>query len=345
MRLLITFSILFVFSQTAWAQAERRACPGLKKAGASDEKQALCWFEREQSGDEECAFDNAEVSQCVLQTVQWCTSALLDDTAVANGCFLANVRAGQFDEALALKRYLRQPTEEAARCRQALEAISVKFASVPAGAEVLVDGRALGKTPAEVKLESGWWRTGAVARFGEGPAATEVAISQQQLMKAFDRHACTMAEVAVQGPNATAAPVTQTPQPAFSVTTSDNTARPQRRARVSALGIVAMVVGGAGVITGGVLLGLALTRKADILSVSKDNSGNWNETWTRSLQDKADSVKPLSIGGCVALGVGAALTTVGVVLLSKRRGAATESAMGDRALRLTGRGIEVSGSF
>jgi hypothetical protein len=339
MRTLITVGILVFVAQTALAQSERRECPGLK-AGAPDDKQAQCWFEREQSAKNECASNHAEVSECIQQTALWCTSALLDDETVANSCFLANVRAGQLDNAVALKRYIRAPTTEVAQCRQALEAISVKFLSVPEGAELLVEGRSLGKTPVEIELPTHWWRGSVLAKFGEGEGITEVAISQQDLMKAFDRHSCTMAEVNIEGPPEPAQPLlTQTPSSPVSKALPDKT-RADERGGVSVPGIITMAVGGAGTVAGGVLLALAFTRRADILSAS-------NEKWTPEHQNRADSVKPLSIGGFAALGAGVALVTVGIILLLNH-GSSTEKAADARVtptLRLTGQGVQLSGSF
>jgi hypothetical protein len=200
MRRLVTFGILLVTAQTALAQSESLDCPGLKP-NASVEQQVLCWFERERSGAGGCATDNENApSTCALQTVNWCTRASLDEAPVANACFLADLRIGQPEEALAVKRYIQTPTAEVTRCQQALEAITIRFVSDPVGAELLVDGQSHGKAPVEVALHGSWWKSNVVARFGAGESVTEVAVSRKELMAAFDRRACTMAEVAVRGP-------------------------------------------------------------------------------------------------------------------------------------------------
>lgn len=343
MKLLLTLGILVIAAQTALAQSERRECPGLK-TGAPDDRQVLCWLEREQGAKDECVADDAQVSECVQQTARWCASALLDDVAVANGCFLANLRMGQLDEALALKRYLREPSAEVVQCRQALEGISVNFASVPPGAELLVDGRSYGKTPVEIALPGHWWSVAIVAKFGEATGATEVAVPPQDLMDAFNRRSCTMADVNIGGP--AHPPVTSTPKPPSSTPFPDEMRANQGRP-VSVPAIITVVLGGAGTVAGGVLLALSLTRRADILSTSQDGNGTSNERWTPEHQSRADSVKPLSIGGFAALGAGVALATVGIILLMTHKSSTTEAADAriTPALRLTGQGIELSGSF
>jgi hypothetical protein len=342
MKRLLTIGILIIATQTALAQSERRECPGLK-AGAADDQQAQCWFEKAQKCTIDALDSDSEANECIQQAARWCASALLDDPVAANSCFLANLRAGKLDEALALKRYLRQPTVEVGRCRQALEGVSVKFVSEPAGAQIRVNGQPYGKTPVEVELPGRWWQGSISARFGVGDNATEAEVPQKALMDAFDTHACTMAEVTAKGP-ALAQPSTQTPQPLSSQAPRNET-QSERRAGTSVPGIILTAAGGAGIVAGGVLLAIALSRRADILSVSKDSSGN-NEQWTKAYQDKADSVKPLSIGGFAALGAGAALATVGIVLLVNH-GASSESAVSAATptLQLTGQGVQLSGSF
>jgi hypothetical protein len=339
MRLLVTLVIL-VIAQTALAQASRRECPGLK-AGAREAQQALCWFEKEQKGAAECAVDKAGDSACRQQAALWCAGALLDDAPVANACFLANLRAGQLEEALALKRYLQSPTAEVIRCGQALQSITVKFVSVPTGAELMIDGRSYGKTPVEVELRDHWWRSAAVARFGSGESTTEVEISRKELMDAFNRLSCTMAEVAVTGPESAPTPSVQSPQPLSSEALTEETPDDER-AGVSIPGVISMAVGGAGIITGGVLLAIALSRKSEVSNPDDDTQ------FSPDIQDKGDSVKPLSIGGFTALGVGAALATVGIVLIATSGGSSTEEAPGSSAngtLRLTGQGIQLTGTF
>jgi hypothetical protein len=337
MRLSIAFSILLLTAQTALAQSGDGTCPGLDASAGAD-KEVLCWFDREQSGAEECVADNEGVSVCARQIATWCPRAVLDDPAVANACFLAHVRAGRLDNALLLDRYLQSPTVEVVTCRQALRGITAKFASIPSGAELLVDGQSYGKTPVEVKLRSQWWKSKVVARFGAGDGATEVDISRQDLTRAFDRRACAMAEdVVVKGPEAASlAPSTQTSQ-----SSAVEEAPAEKRSGVSVPAVVTMALGGAGLITGGILLAIAASRYSDLKSLPKDT------TWNTSLRDKDESVKPLSIGGFAALGAGAALATVGVILLVMSSDSSPERAVdaANRTLRFTGQAIQWAGTF
>lgn len=340
MRRILTLGISLIAIQTAQAQSDHRQCAGLgTDAGA--EKQAVCWFEKEQSGAEECTTDKEGVSACTLQTAAWCDKAVFDDPSVVNACFLAHIRARQFEEALSMERYLQNPTPEAANCRHALEVIAVKFVSVPAGAELLVDGHSYGKAPVEVELRGQWWTRKPVARFGTGKGAKTVEVSRQDLIAAFDRNACVMAEVAVNGPEtAPSAPwAQQTPQ--SSAATASTETPTDARTKVSVPAVISITVGGAGVITGAVLLAIARSQASDL------QSPRTGTPWNQDLLDKDKSVKSLSAGGWVALSVGAALLTAGVVLIAIAEGSSPESASSgvSQTLQLADQTIQWTGRF
>jgi hypothetical protein len=263
---------------------------------------------------------------------------------MANTCFFAHLQAGQFNEAQALERYIIEPTTDVTRCLQALETAKVKFVSVPTGAELRVDGHVYGKAPVEVELRSPWWNHKIFLTFGAGPSATEVEVSPQELMAAFDKKACIMTGVTVRGPEVVPStpvaeplpPQTVEPPADTSISTSTETS-----SGILPLSAVSLALGGAGVVTGAVLLAIAGVRASDL------NSQKEGTQWSSELEDKDKSLKPLSIGGGIALGVGAALATVGLVLIIKDERSST-SPPGEKefySLRLNGLGIELAGRF
>jgi hypothetical protein len=341
MRILVTLGILLLAMQTARAQSEGRECPGLE-SGASAEQQALCWFERDQRGAaDECAAVKDGISTCTRQTASWCAEAAFDNASVADACFLSHLRAGQLDEALSIERYLQTPTGEVAKCQQTLKSVTVKFVSVPAGAEILVDGHSYGKAPVEVELRGQWWKSAALARFGADDGVTETEVSRQDLIAAFDRRACAMAEVVVKGSEA-AAPFTPSILAPQTIADEASTKTPtDKQTKISVPAVVAIAVGGAGIITGGVLLAIAVSRVSDLQS-PRDGT-----PWNEDLKNKNNSLKPLRIGGGVALGAGAALAAVGVVLLTMAGGSSPENAAekASQTLRLAGQGIQWTGGF
>jgi hypothetical protein len=98
-------------------------------------------------------------------------------------------------------------------------------------------------------------------------------------------------------------------------------------------------VGGASLITGCVLLAIAESNAASLKS-DKDGA-----LWTKTRDDKYNSVKPLRIAGGVTLGVGAALAAVGVVFLVKNPGAEQASESARFGVRLSAQEIQWIGRF
>jgi len=337
-RLVAIQALLFFVAQNALAQNERASCPGLNEP-TSAERQASCWFERALSGSTECAEVRNGVNACIRHAAGWCTEAAFDEPSVANICFWAHLQAGQFEDAQALKRYIVEPTTDVTRCLQALESTKVKFASIPIGAELRVNGQQYGKAPVEVELKGSWWKDKVVASFGSDRSATEVEVSQQELKAAFDKKRCLMEEVTVKGPQKPPASVAET-VPA-EVVKPPTDATMQTSSGVSLPAVILLAVGGAGVITGVVLLAIAATNAVDLKSQEKGT------TWTRELEDKDKSLEPLSIGGGIALGVGAAVATLGIVLITTD-GESSTSVPDDKEsyeLSLKGQGIELAGRF
>ncbi|MBN1654053.1 MAG: hypothetical protein JXA30_09775 [Deltaproteobacteria bacterium] len=335
---LVTLAILFFVAQNVSAQAELSTCPGLDQT-TSAELQASCWLEQAQNDSSACTDDQQGVNACIRHAAEWCALAAFDEPAAANTCFFAHLQAGQFEEALALKRYMIEPTPDVTRCLRALETTKVKFVSVPAGAELWVDGRLYGKAPVDVELRDAWWKRKVVASFGDGPDATEVAVSPRELSAAFDGEACVMAEITIKGPEVPSSFVAE-PLPSKAVAPRTD-ASMETSSGVSLPAVVSLAVGGAGVVTGVVLLTLAATRASD-LSSQKEGT-----TWSSKLEDKDQSLEPLSIGGAIALGVGAALSTLGVVLITTDE-QSPSTAPGEKAsysLRLKGQGVEWAGCF
>lgn len=153
-------------------------------------------------------------------------------------------------------------------------------------------------------------------------------------MALFDRRGCVMAQLAITGPESE-----EVTQPTIKpVEPSVTEAASKKGSAISVPGVIMTAVGGAGLIAGCVLLAIAGSNASE-LSSPKDGTA-----WGDTRQDKYDGVKPMRIGGGIALGVGAALAAVGVVFLVK--GFSTEEKAGDQVgLSLTGQGVQWTGRF
>jgi hypothetical protein len=132
--------------------------------------------------------------------VAWCADAALDKSQVADACFLALLRVGQLDQALSVARYLQTPEEQARKCRDALETVTARVVSSPAGAAITVDGEKYGSAPVETKLTGNWWNKKIVAIFGSEAQARSVEVSREKLIKAFDKRSCIMGDVVIEEP-------------------------------------------------------------------------------------------------------------------------------------------------
>jgi hypothetical protein len=337
--LIICISILIVGKAHADG-FERANCPGLN-AEATTEQQALCWSERAQSQDSaaQCVTGPDGINDCVLQAAGWCSKAAFDDPAIANTCFLAHLRARQFGEAQSMQRYLQNPTTQFTKCLQALEAVTVSVVTVPAGAELIVDGRRLGNAPLEVKLPHHWWKSMIVAKFGAGENATEIDVTARDLSRTLDTDTCTMAELTVRGPeNASAMSVDTSPP--LTIQTPEK-ATSDQSSTIPATAVISLALGGAGLISGAVLVGISASRYSYLRSLDNDT------TWTADLDKKVNSLKPLSIAGGVSLGVGAALVTVAIVLLTTPGGLSSATTVDGNSVgfRLRDREIGWEGRF
>lgn len=297
-----------IAAPAALAQTERMICPELD-ASESPEKQAVCWFNRDQRDEAGCAAEKHVAGVCALQAASWCSKSVLDDAEVANACYLAYVRTRQFDEALSIERYLQTPPVEVTKCLQSLQAIDARFVSTPSDAELLIDGQSYGTTPVQVKLRGEWWKRKATVRFGTVANPSDVEISQKDLIAAFDSRSCTMADILVSGPGAS--PLSEEPDeasiasPGF-IEAVDNEPTDEP-AGLSALDVVLVSAGGVGIITGAILLGIAASSASDL------SSPEARTTWTTDLRDRNDMIEPLSIAGAVTLGAGAVLATIAII--------------------------------
>jgi hypothetical protein len=339
-RLLIGCTALLI-TQPVVAQLGRRVCPGLK-TDAGVEQQAVCWFEREQRRDSACTADEEGVSDCARQAATWCAGATMDEIPVINACFLAHLRAGELLEARSLERYLERPTPEVAKCQNALKTVVVHIRSVPVKAELLVDGNSYGTTPLELTLDGDWWKdVGDIrARFGSEDDASEVKVTSRELVAAFDSRSCVMGKVTIKAPHPATTP-TLVVKAKGSVGADAPNHEHVNGEKMNLPAVISIAAGGAGIVTGGVLLSVALTRASD-LSSPPDGT-----TWDEDHKSKYRSVKPLSAGGWVALGVGTALVAVGVLLItaagSPSSGQAARQA--SETLALAGRTINWTGRF
>jgi hypothetical protein len=339
MKRLVTIGILLVMVQTAKAEDERSACPGLTENSSADQ-QALCWFRRSTDDPGACAAAKKGVNPCISQAAAWCGNATFDDPSVASACFLAHLRAGQFAEAQTLQRYLSSPEAQVDKCMKALDSIKVRFTTVPAGAEILIDGREYGRAPVDAELRAPWWKSKVIASFGIGQGATDVKVSSNDFIASFNRQTCDMAEVTIRAPetaSSTKASSSESP-PATDLPLEEP---PAKGGGVSPTAIIALAVGAAGVITGGILLGIAGSRASYLRSRDNDTQ------WSSKLADYDQSLKPLSIGGGVALGLGAALTAVGIVMVTTGWGSSSPEGADDAvvSLRLNGPSIQCEGTF
>lgn len=200
--LLVAFFTFIIETPRAVAQPDRSPCLNVDTGGTAAE-QALCWFERDRRGSPECQPGRAQVSSCISHALAWCSDAELDAASVADACFLAYLRAGQLEDALVVAGYLQTPAEEARRCREALAAVTVRVISNPPGAQITVDGKRYGRAPVEIKLIGNWWTKKITAAFDAANSErTEVHASREQLVGAFDKRACIMGDLLIEGPAA-----------------------------------------------------------------------------------------------------------------------------------------------
>jgi hypothetical protein len=293
------------------ALAQRTSCSGLDDS-AKVEQQALCWLEADNRGDALCEAKRGGVSTCILQSVAWCADAMLDDAAVSNACFLSNIRAGQFEEALAIAEYLQTPTQEVQQCEKALSSVVVRIVSEPESASIEVDGRAAGKAPLETTLAQHWWKSRVKARFGSGNEAVEVVAASERLMAVFDRRTCSMGELVLQGPAMAAkAPGLKAHITGAVGATKIKATRKEPEEGVSVAGIALTAAGGAALITGVILVTIAEANAAGISSKTDGAGDTWN-----SVKGDYESITPFRVGGWVSIGAGAVLTTIGVLFLT-----------------------------
>jgi hypothetical protein len=295
------------------ALAQRTSCPGLDNS-AKVEQQALCWFETDNRGDAGCETTRGGVSQCILQSVAWCADAALDDAAVSSACFLSNVRAGQFEEALAIADYLQTPTQEVQQCEKALSSVAIRIVSEPEGAAIEVNGKPAGKAPIETTLAQDWWKNKIKARFGSGTEAVEVVVADDRLMAVFDRRTCAMGELVLQGPATVEhAPGLMT-QKIGTVGGTKIIAKRKDAGEgegVSVPGIALTAAGGAALITGVIFVAIAESNAARVSSKTEGMGDSWS-----SVKGDYENITPFRAGGWVSIGAGAVLTTIGVLLLT-----------------------------
>jgi len=315
MRNSITLSLVFIalliFALTSRSYAQRMTCPGLEDS-ATVEQQAMCWFEADNRGDTRCEAKQGGVGACTLQSVAWCADAVLDDAAVSKVCFLSNIRAGQFEEALAIAEYLQTPSEEVQQCRRALSSIVIRIVSEPEGARIEVDGKQVGAAPVETTLGKAWWKNRVEAKFGSGEGSIEVVASGDRLMAAFDRRRCAMQVLVLRAPvKKEQATGLKTQKNKALVATEIGTMGKEPAGGVSAPGIALTAAGGAAVITGVILVAIAESNAASISSKTDGVGDSW-----KSVEGDYEDITPFRVGGWVSIGVGAVLAAVGVILLT-----------------------------
>jgi hypothetical protein len=322
----------------ALGQPKKSSCPGLEaKAGA--EEQAVCWFEKDERGSDACKAGTEGVGSCILQAIGWCADAAFDAAPVANACFMAYIRAGKLDAAGSVAEYLQSPSEAVAQCRRALSVVSVRVVTNPSGAEVTMDGRDYGLAPVEIKLAGDWRKSEITARFASGH---DVVASQKELLAAFNRRACVMGDLVIKGPEPapSAAPSAAqfTPEQSVQSLTTTQTDKVEKSHGISISGLILAGLGGATVITGGVLLMLAES------SYSKTVNSKDDTPW---LSRKADyeSVKPLRISGGIVLGVGVALGVVGTVLMLLSGSESTSASSERPSVRMSSRDFSLRWSL
>jgi hypothetical protein len=351
--LLIAAGLLFLGIQVASAQTELRGCRGLG-AGSGVDEQVLCWQDKEESKANECMVDQQGRNACTMQVISWCANASFNQSFVVNTCFLAYLRAGQFEKALSLDKHIKAPTAQVTKCRQALSSVSLKVVSSPQGADILVDGNSKGKTPVQVQLTGNWLQSKVVARFQVGDRAVDKAVTGEELTAVFDRKRCEMGELAVKAPGrvessppsaaASLAPQTSDSERVYKAEYEPVVQEPvaekepaRKSSGVSVPGVILTVAGGAVLITGGILLAISESRASEL------SSPDDGLLWTKSRQRDFNSVKPLRIVGGVALGAGAAAAVLGVIFLV--RGSSREGETERANLQITGQGLQWVGRF
>ena len=269
---------------------DRVGCPGLPDT-ASAEEHALCWADLH--GTEACE------GRCAARAAAWCADAALDDPRVADACLLSHVRAGQLDEARALAEYQSQPSALAARCRDQLTRVTtVRVATDPPGAAVLVDGERRGTAPVDIRLPSPWWRNDVAVSFG----GQRVEVTDEELAGALDLNSCELTEVVVTDPRSGSPPSeprsTPRDEPDMRSTSSDGP------------GLLPWIVAGAGAavaVTGAVLLGVGLGDRATVEDPAE------GARWSDGADEAYERGPALLTAGSVLLPVGLLLGTLGVV--------------------------------
>lgn len=317
----------------ARAQDEPVPCPVDESAGSAAE-QALCWFELHEETAPHCAQQRdpetreirsfrGRADDCIAQTVRWCRKAALDDPRVAEVCFLAPLRDGRMEEALAASEYVRDPSAETRRCVEVLtRAVSLHVTTNPAGAEVHVGSRNYGPAPVDITLAPPWWARNIVVRFGE----SEVRVSQRELVASFHAPSCEMVDLVVQGPErsteaerapdeATQAsrPSEAEPQAAGGGLTAPGTGEDPEDEPRDGRPVWGWVAGTAGVAVaaGGVALLAVAQSTANDLRDDEPGSKSWPKA-----EPDYDSIRPQRIAGSILLVVGGAAALTGILVLT-----------------------------
>lgn len=330
---LITGVLLSAYVQYVFAQTGRSDCPGLDDKPKA-EQQSVCWFDRAERGEAECSASQNSDNPCMLQAASWCADAVFNQAQTANACFFSYLRTGQFEEALAVQRYLQEPSEQVAKCLRALEKISVKIASTPTGAEILIDGRSHGVAPVEVDLVGQWWKREMAARFQTGQVVSEKRVSARELRAVFDPGACVIGQLTIQRTQLERLEASLTP-----AQISNSELPSEKASAISIPGVVMSAFGGAGLITGSVLLVIAESNASEV------RNPDGRTPMTEEVKDKYYSVKPMRIGGGVALGVGAALAAAGVALLIRGASKDTNANQPGATLLFSGQGLQWTSMF
>lgn len=283
--LLVLVAVLALVPSLAFAQ---ETCPGLD-AQATRFEQAQCWYTRQRTAHALCRPSDAGAGACITQASTWCAGAPSSDQHELNVCFLSHVGARRFDDAAAIVASIRDVTAEAASCHRAFT-VGVGVRVIAASAEIVIDDQPFGSAPVETTLRAPWWQHRIVARFGRAPPV-DVVRGSDALRAAFDAETCTMADLVIAAPSARAAD------------------EATERSSFPVFGVVMSSSGAAVAAAGVVLLLVAQSNVSDLGDDERDSE------WSAAHQSRLDDIGSLRIGGGVALGVGLAAASVGVVAL------------------------------
>jgi len=336
--LAVTTAVILLASSLS--AADRTPCAGLGK-DATAASQAHCWFERFRDGAQDCGVD---AKQCAEQTALWCADAALDDARVANACFLAPVRLGRFDDAVKIAEYVTEPTDEASKCRNALGGVGeVRVVTVPAGGEVLVDGKTYGAAPVTLRLASPWWKREVSVTFGDA----KIAVSDEQLRNVLDPRACEMGDLVVQGPEpvavaAPAQPLTPDPTPEAKSPAKTHDAKTGAKDESWTTPVGGWVLASIGVATVLAGAGVAIAGEVQAHQLADTQPGT---PWAEVEADFQHVDVLRAVGGIMMLG-GGLVTVFGIVWLAAgaRRGSAPSTAS-SWTLSTHGTGMKLTGRF